>query len=98
MGQDKKIFEAKSSLNQEIEKQNVDAIDPDIEQYVAPLLESIQKLKIEKIDFSTPEKALEAIPMLDGILEKISAYKKNSSILKTLLKEKRDNLIKSSQS
>jgi len=72
----------------------VDSLDPNVEDFVAPLIKSISNLKIEKIDLTSAESARAAIPGLDQALDSITQYQKQVKMLKTLLEEKRDKLIK----
>ncbi|MCO6429311.1 MAG: hypothetical protein J5J00_00495 [Deltaproteobacteria bacterium] len=85
---------ARESLD--VEKQ-VDSRDPDVEEHVLPLLQSIGNLKLERIDLSTRQSALNTIPAINEVLEKISVYQRAASTLRSLLEEKRDFIIKNSQ-
>lgn len=62
-----------------------DTLDPHLEDHVTTLLSSIQNLKLEKLDLTTPESAREALPLLDKLMEQISKYENTSRALRVAL-------------
>ena len=67
----------------------IDSKYPHAEDFVAPLIDSISSLKIEKIDLTTVEGARKALKKMDQIKKELSTYQKQVRTLKAVLEEQK---------
>lgn len=73
----------------EISKDYVDSQYPNAAEFVAPLINNLSKLKIEKIDLTTVEGANEAILQMAELKENIAKYQNQVRGLKAILEKQK---------